>query len=117
MIEELIAYITRAKQSTKEKFLEEYPERGNLWEILQNSKEGYITIEKISSNAGYLRKGEIESGYTPAFGEGIACWIDNKDSYYHTSNIESINWEDNTFNTLNSKYKFKFDERKNKEVE
>lgn len=117
MIENQVKYITEAKHSTKERFLEEYPDHPNLWELLQNAKEGYIVIEKISNNSGYLRKGEVQRGYTPAFGEGLACYIDNIDSYYFTSNITSINWEDNTFNTLNSTYKFKFYENQNKETE
>ena len=118
MLEVQLAYITKAKNQTKEEFIAEHGENMlNVWEALQKAKAGDIYITKISSNLGYLSKGESERGWTPAFGEGIACYIDNIDSYYYTSVIESINWEDHTFKTRNSTYKFIFYERKNQETE
>ena len=113
MIEQQVAYITRAKNATKEEFLERYPTHGEIWELLQKAKSGFIKIEKISANTGFLGQGGVVSGYTPAFGEGLSCYIDRIDSYYYTSTIQSINWEDGTFKTLNSIYKFEFDESKN----
>ena len=114
MIEKQIAYITKAKNQSKEEFVEEY---GNenlwLWECLQKAKSGNIVITKTSSNFGYLSQGGTEHGYTPAFGVGLPCYIDRTDSYYYTSNIESINWEDKTFKTKNSTYKFEFNESQN----
>lgn len=117
MIESQVDFIKKAKQSSKEEFLEQHPNHGDIWELLQNSKEGYITIKKVSDNPGYLSAGEGQRGYTPAFGEGLSLYIDNISSYYYTSVIQSINWEDNTFKTMNSIYKFKFDECKNQETE
>ena len=114
MIETQIAYITKAKHQTKEEFIKQNGEdKLYIWELLQNAKEGDISITKISANVGYLGKNDTERGFTPAFGEGLSCYIDKPDSYYYTSIIQSIDWENNTFKTINSTYKFKFDERKN----
>ena len=118
MLEKQLAYITKAKNQTKEEFIEENGENlVHLWEALQKSKSGDIWITKISSNLGYLNKGDSERGWTPAFGEGISLYIDSIDRYYYTSVIESINWEDHTFKTRNSTYKFAFYEHKNQETE
>lgn len=117
MLEKQLAYITKAKNQSKEDFVAEHGENMlHVWEALQKSKEGEISIVKISNNLGYLSKGEGERGWTPAFGEGLSLYIDAIDSYYYTSIIDSINWEDHTFKTRNSTYKFQFYERKNQET-
>jgi len=118
MLEKQLAYITKAKNQSKEEFISENGENMlPVWEALQKSKEGRISITKISDNLGYLSKGGSERGWTPAFGEGISLYIDNIDRYYYTSTIDSINWEDHTFKTRNSIYKFEFYECENQKAE
>ena len=86
-----------------------------MMSMIANSKSGNITIQKI---AGVDRPdypiGDSQYGYTAHFGEGLSCKMDNKDFWFRTSNILSIDWENKTFKTLNSVYKFTFNEdRKN----
>lgn len=80
---------------------------------IKNSRSGYILIEKISDNPGYLNSKEKREGFTPLFSEGFSCHVlldDHYEDYYYTSTIDSIDWYNNTFTTKNSKYSFVFKE-------
>ena len=81
-----------------------------LYRAIKNSKVGYIKITKISSNDGYLSEGESEEGITAAFGEGVSLYIAGVEQWYRTSVIQKINWDKQEFTTVNSRYKFKFEE-------
>lgn len=96
------------KELSKEEFLKLTGATEELYEELQNSLEGEITITKISDNDGYLRKGQSHWGYTYAFAEGLSLRLYGNYCNYYTSNIQKIDWENNEFTTLNSKYKFNF---------
>jgi len=109
-----LANILEIKKLSKEEFLSKYPDE-NIYNDLQNSKEGHIKITKISDNPGYLSEGNTKEGYTPAFGEGISCYMNCDDSYYYTSVVKKIDWENKIFYTLNSKYSFEFNESTNSE--
>lgn len=97
----------------REMGLKEFVKAGGnteLYRLLQNSKVGRISITKISNNSGYLSSGESEEGVTAAFGEGLSLYIADVEQWYRTSNIQRINWEAGEFTTLNSKYRFTFEE-------
>ena len=100
--------LLKLKEMSKEEFLEKYPDSEDIYDSIHNSKTGYIKITKESSNPGYISEGSIKEGFTPAFGEGISCFIENDEEYYYTSTIKSIDWEEKKFHTLNSTYKFEF---------
>lgn len=95
--------IKKFKQMSKEEFMQQNGATEELYKALQNSKEGYITIWKKD-------KSVMEHGYTQAFGEGIGVRMDNTSSWYKTSVIKYINWDQEYFDTLNSRYYFKFKE-------
>lgn len=95
--------IKELKSLTKEEFLK-YPDATeDIYNALQNSKEGWIEIWKED-------KSIHRSGHTDAFGEEISCYLYRISSWYHTSIIQKINWEDRYFDTLNSRYYFNFKE-------
>lgn len=102
--------VRELKEMPKEKFLSLNGTSEELYNALQNSKEGWIKISRIGDGNG-------ESGYTYAFGEGLSCRIDNVDRWYITSVIQSIDWENHTFKTLNSVYNFEYKDRDQIEVE
>lgn len=80
---------------------------------IKNSKSGYILVEKISRNSGYLSKNQKREGFTPLFAEDFSCYIyldDPFEDYYYTSVIESIDWDKKEFRTRNSMYSFVFKE-------
>lgn len=81
-----------------------------LYRILQNSKAGNISITKISNNSGYLDSGDSFEGVTAAFGEGLSLYISDTRGWFRTSTIQKINWDEGTFTTLNSEYRFVFNE-------
>ena len=88
---------------TKEEFLK-YPDATeSIYSALQNSKEGWIEIWKED-------KSVWAQGHTDAFGEGISCYMSTISRWYTTSVIKNINWEEEYFDTLNSRYYFKFKE-------
>ena len=103
-----VKLLQKLRTMSKEEFLEVYPNDEQLYDNIQNSKVGYIKITKSTDNPGYLISGEFREGYTPAFGEGLSCFIDGVDEYYYTSTIQSIDWEEKKFYTLNSIYEFEF---------
>lgn len=92
---------------SKEDFIKKYGD-SPLYEIIRNSKMGDIEIEKVVDSP--LDEVKMK-GITPGFSEGMSCYIEDNDRYYYTSTIQSIDWENNIFHTLNSDYKFKFNER------
>lgn len=95
--------IRQLKQMTKEEFLK-YPDATeSIYSALQNSKEGWIEIWKED-------KSVWAQGHTDAFGEGISCYMSTISRWYTTSVIKNINWEEEYFDTLNSRYYFKFKE-------
>ena len=80
-----------------------------LYDKFQNTKVGYIRLSKISNNPG-IEPGKIYEGVTGSFGEEFAVWVSSPRNWFHTSTIKSIDWKNNTFKTLNSTYKFEFEE-------
>ena len=104
-----LSNILELKKLSKDEFLSKYHDEG-IYNDLQNSREGHIKITKISDNSGYMAPGDTKEGYTPAFGEGLSCYMDCGETYYYTSIIKKIDWENKIFYTLNSKYSFEFDE-------
>lgn len=79
---------------------------------ISNSKSGYLKIEKVSKNFGYLMYGERFEGYTAIFGENLAVYLINPYNYFHTSIIKNINWKKHIIKTMNSEYSFEFKEIK-----
>lgn len=82
--------------------------KNEIDKIISNSKSGYLKVEKISDNIGYLLKGETFEGYTPMFAEGVAAYILKPNDGFHTSVIIEIDWGKHIIRTLNSKYRFEF---------
>ena len=93
--------ISELKKLPKEEFLALPDMTEDIYEALQNSKEGWIKISRTTDGAG-------DQGLTSAFGEGISCKLSNPHTWYVTSVIQSIDWENHTFKTLNSTYNFEF---------
>ena len=81
-----------------------------LQKDISDSKSGYLKIEKVSKNFGYLMYGERFEGYTPIFGENLAAYMINPINYFHTSVIKSIDWKKHIIKTMNSEYLFEFKE-------
>ena len=79
---------------------------------ISNSKSGYLKIEKVSKNSGYMMHGEKFEGYTAIFGENLAVYLINPYNYFHTSIIKNINWKKHIIKTMNSEYSFEFREIK-----
>lgn len=79
---------------------------------ISNSKSGYLKIEKVSKNFGYLMNGERFEGYTAIFGENLAVYLINPYNYFHTLIIKNINWKKHIIKTMNSEYSFEFKEIK-----
>lgn len=100
----------RSLKELKESSLEELKARiGDdelaemVYKAVQNCSEGYMRIRKQWPSLG-----EPYEGWTYIFAAGMPLCIDRPDSWYHTSNIEKIDWEGKTFTTLNSIYSFEF---------
>lgn len=105
--------LIRATLKHREDSLKDFVKIGGNSELhraIQDSKVGYIRITKISSNGGYLSTGESEKGITAAFGEGLSLYIVDVEQWYRTSVIQKIYWDRGEFTTLNSRYKFEFEE-------
>lgn len=100
--------IKELKQLSKEEFMKQPGAFAELYENLQKSKEGWIEIWKDD-------KSVVEQGRTYAFGEGISCYMTTMQTWYRTSIIQKINWDEGYFTTLNSKYNFKFKELTNED--
>lgn len=102
MLDGEVNTILNCKLLSKEEFIEICPDE-EAYNALKNSKTGLIEIS-------YLDGTNKHSGFTAALGEGIACRISNEDNWYTTSTIKSIDWNNKTFETLHSIYKFEFQE-------
>lgn len=81
-----------------EKFLKQW--------LKENAKSGNITIEQIEGT----QKGRKEYGYTDYFIEGASLYLRTFSHWYRTSTIQKIDWDNKIFETLNSTYKFEFNE-------
>ena len=99
--ENLLTGIRELKKLSKEDFFKVHGATEKLYEQVKNSKAGWISIKRQSD--GVSEKGTVE-----AFGEGLSCVVLNPNSWWATSNIESIDWENHTFKTKNSIYDFEF---------
>lgn len=97
--------IRELKLMPKEEFLKLSGMTEQIYEDLHKAKEGFIIVMRE-------RDGVRQKGYTCAFGEGISCRIDNLSTCWITSVVQKINWEEGYFDTLNSRYKFEFIEKK-----
>lgn len=105
----MILKIIEMRQMSEEDFVNKYGKDSMfVYEAVKKSKMGDIEIEKVVDNPLDAVK---MKGITPGIGEGISCYIEDDDVYYYTSTVQSIDWENNVFHTLNSEYKFKFNER------
>jgi hypothetical protein len=102
--------ISELKKLSKEEFLTYSGLTEEIYEALQKSKEGWIKISRVTDEAG-------DQGFTYAFGEGISCKVSNPETWYVTSVIQSIDWENHTFKTLNSTYNFEFKDTETLEKE
>lgn len=93
-----------------EEFCEKYKvdpmQTADVYQDLHTAKIGNISITQVSGN----KVGFSYSGHTYAFGPNISLFIETDWDYYYTSVIQSINWQEGYFDTLNSRYKFKFEE-------
>lgn len=93
-----------------EEFCEKYQvdptEATNIYEDLHNAKVGNIVVTQVAGN----KIGFTYSGHTYAFGINISLFIETTFDYYYTSVIQSIDWENGYFDTINSRYKFKFED-------
>lgn len=79
--------------------------------ILSNAKKGWMTIKKLEGvNNEFISVGSEHSGHADAFIEGIPLFLESPTDWFRTSIIRSINWEDKTFQTLNSTYSFTLNE-------
>lgn len=73
------------------------------YNAMRNCKEGYMKIRRQWPSLG-----EPHEGWTYIFAAGLPLFLDRPDEWYHTSNIEKIDWEGRTFVTRNSVYTFEF---------
>lgn len=100
--------IRELKLMPKEEFLKLSGMTEEIYEALHKAKEGFIHVVRE-------RDKMPQKGYTYAFGEGISCRMDNLSTWWCTSVIQKINWEEGYFDTLNSRYYFEFKESKKNE--
>ena len=74
-----------------------------VYKSIQGSKEGYMRIRRQWPSLG-----KPHEGWTYIFAAGFPLFLDRPDKWYHTSNIEKIDWDGHTFVTMNSVYTFEF---------
>lgn len=72
-----------------------------FYDALKSSREGYFRIRKIKPSLG-----DEKEGWSYAFAENMPLHIDNPERWYSTSNVTKINWDEGTFETMNSVYSF-----------
>ena len=94
---------TELKKLSKEEFMKLPGATEDLYIAVQNAKSGYIEVTHATQK-------HFHKGYTEAFGEGISCYMSTIRDWYTTSVIKHINWREGYFDTLNSRYYFKFKE-------
>ena len=102
LIDKDVEALMLLKLLDKDQFLE-IVDSEEIYEAVKKSKSGLIKIS-------YLDGSNEQHGFTASFGEGIACRMSNEHEWYTTSTIKKIDWEDQTFETLNNIYKFEFQE-------
>lgn len=100
----------KAHTYTQQEFVDKLKSSAKTYDLYKHSKVGRIKITKVSDNAGYLGKNESREGWVFAFGEGLGCLVESGARWFHTSVVEKIDWENNTFDTMNSTYAFEFKE-------
>ena len=98
------------KELSKEDFMKLDGASEQLYNNLQKSKSGFIRVEKISKNKGAIATGDVYEGHTDTFGEGVSLIIGDRFYTFKSSVIVEINKTKNTFKTLNSTYKYQFQE-------
>ena len=97
--------IERIKKLSKEEFMALPGANEELYDNLHKAKSGTIYIEHADTGEKYY-------GHTNAFGEGLSVFLSNPNEWYRTSVIREINWKEEYFDTMNSRYYFKFIEDK-----
>ena len=102
--------IKEIKALSKEEFMKQPRATEELYNNLQKSKQGWIKISRKGDGAG-------DWGMTEAFGEGLSCRLSNPSRWYVTSVIQSIDWKNHTFETMNSTYDFEFKTKEELEKE
>jgi hypothetical protein len=98
------------KELSKEDFMKLDGASEQLYNNLQKAKSGFIRVEKISKNKGAIATGDVYEGHTDTFGEGVSLIIGDRFYTFKSSVIVKINKTKNTFKTLNSTYKYQFQE-------
>lgn len=100
----------RSLKKMREASLEQLKERTGddelaemAYNAIKNCKEGYMRIRRQWPSLG-----EPHEGWTYIFAAGLPLFLDRPDEWFHTSNIEKIDWDGHTFVTLNSVYTFEF---------
>lgn len=79
--------------------------------VKEHAKKGYIKVTKIEGDETRYKLGATHEGQTNNFIEGTGVLMeDAHGNWFHTSVIQSIDWENKTFKTLNSTYKFDLNE-------
>lgn len=102
MIDDNVQRILISRFLSEEEFINKF-QNEQLYNYLHNSKCGYIRITNFDT-------GETHYGITGAFGENIGCYMSNEDEWFTTSIIQKIDWDKKKFQTMNSVYKFEFEE-------
>ena len=98
------------KELSKEDFMKLDGSSEQLYNNLQKAKSGFIRVEKISKNKGAIATGDVYEGHTDTFGEGVSLIIGDRFYTFKSSVIVKINKTKNTFKTINSTYKYQFQE-------
>lgn len=98
------------KELSKEDFMKLDGASEQLYNNLQKAKSGFIRVEKISKNKGVIATGDVYEGHTDTFGEGVSLIIGDRFYTFKSSVIVKINKTKSTFKTLNSTYKYQFQE-------
>lgn len=70
---------------------------------MKNCKEGYMRICRQ-----WPSPGEPHEGWTYIFAACLPLFINRPDEWFHTSNVDKVDWEGHTFVTRNSVYSFEF---------
>lgn len=77
--------------------------------LMEHANKGHLTITKIEGvNNETIPIGDVHSGYTKNFVEGLPLFIGTFSRWYRTSNVVEIDWENERFKTKNSTYSFEF---------
>lgn len=78
--------------------------------IDENAYKGYMEVTKLEGNNNLtIPTNSVHAGNTEAFMEGIGLQLVSPTNWFHTSIVTEIDWENHRFKTLNSIYKFTYD--------